>query len=54
MMCEEVYLASTVPGGPVMDMMMRVCKSSCGPAIRGLVHVRLEKASGPNGKGSQA
>ena len=54
MTCEEVYLASTVPGGPVMDMMMRIRKSWCGPAMQGLVHVRLEKVSGANGKGSHA
>jgi hypothetical protein len=54
MMYEEVYLAPTVPGGSVMEMMVRVCKSWYGPAIRGLVHARLEKASGPNGKDSHA
>ncbi len=54
MTCEEVDLVSTVPRGPVMDMMMRVRKSWCGPAMQRLVHARLEKASGANGKGSHA
>ena len=54
MTCDVVYLASTEPGGRVMDMMMRIRKSWCGPAMQGLVHARLEKAGGPNGKDSHA
>ena len=54
MTCEEVYLPSTVPGGRAMDRMMRIRKSWCGPGMQGLVPARLEKASGPNGKGSHA
>ncbi len=54
MTCEEIDLASTVPGGPVMDMMMSIHKSWCDPAMQGLVRVRLEKVSGANGKGSHA
>lgn len=54
MMYEEVYRASTVSGKRVMDMMRTIRKSWCDPEMQGLMQAGLEKASGPNGKGSYA
>jgi hypothetical protein len=54
MTSEEVYRASTVPGGDVMDMMMSVREFWCGPAMHGLMHASIEKDDGPIGRGSYA
>jgi hypothetical protein len=51
---EEVYRVSTVSGKSVTDMMRKIRKSWCDPSMQALMHAGVEKAGGPNRRGSHA